>query len=143
MPKTVKDIMSQCVITVGEEDTMDAIRDQMETHGVRHVPVVDGKRLVGLISQRDLLRFSNSEFRPSRVSQALDQQRAHDTFAAHVMTRTLVTVRPETPIADAAALLVERKFGCLPVTASDGTLLGIVTSHDFVKTVIELTKTMG
>jgi CBS domain-containing protein len=138
MPKTVQEIMSRCVITIGEEDTMDTIREQMETHGVRHVPVVDGKKLVGLVSQRDLLRFSNSEFRPSRVSQAIDVQRARDTFAAQVMTRKLVSVRPETPLAEAAALVVEHKFGCLPVTAPDGTLLGIVTSHDFVRALIDL-----
>lgn len=142
MANTVEDIMSRQVITIGEEDTLDVIREQMETHGVRHIPVVDGRKLVGLVSQRDLLRFSTSELRPSRVSQVLEQ-RTNDTFAVHLMTRKIVTVRPETPLVEAAALLVKHKFGCLPVTATDGSLLGIVTSHDFVKKLIELLNGSG
>jgi CBS domain-containing protein len=42
------------------------------------------------------------------------------------------------PLADAAEILLRHQFGCLPVTAADGTLLGIVTEHDFVKAMLEM-----
>ena len=133
----IEDIMTRRVFSVGLEDSMETIRDGMETYGVRHIPVVDGTKVVGLLSRTDVLGFSDSQFRRSRVSRAIDDTRMEETFVAEVMTRDVRTVRPEMPIADAAELLLKHKIGCLPVTGADGSLLGIVTKHDFVKALVE------
>jgi len=143
MTHKVEDIMTRRVFSVGLEDSMETIRDGMETYGVRHIPVIDSGKVVGLLSRTDVLGFSESQFRSSRVSRALDDTRMEETFVAEVMTRDVRTVRPQTPIADAAELLLKHKFGCLPVTDADGSLVGIVTKHDFVKALVDLIRKPG
>jgi CBS domain-containing protein len=138
MTKTVEDIMTRRVIFVREEDSIQALREGMEAYGLRHIPVLDGDKVVGLLSHRDMLRLADSEFHPTRVSQSLDTQRTQNMFVADVMTRDIQIVPPDMPLAVAAQILLSHKFGCLPVTASDGTLLGIVTEHDFVKVLVDM-----
>lgn len=134
---TVEDIMTRQVITVSEESNMLAIREGMDAYGLRHVPVVDGDKLVGLLTHRDMLRFADSEYRTSATRQSIGDRRSENTFVASVMTREVQTVRPETTLAEAARILVKHKFGCLPVTTADGTLVGIVTEHDFLKVLVK------
>jgi CBS domain-containing membrane protein len=138
MTNKIEDIMTRRVFAVGLEDSMETIRDGMETYGVRHIPVVDGGKVVGLLTRTDILGFSESQFRTSRVSRAIDDTRMEETFVAEVMTRDVRSVRPQLPIADAADLLLKHKLGCLPVTEADGTLVGIVTKSDFVKALVDL-----
>lgn len=135
--RVVGDIMSRSVISVREEESMRTIREGMQAYGLRHIPVVDGNKLVGLLSHRDMLRFADSQYAGNQIRRALDEQRANETFAASVMTRDVQTVRAETPLAEAARTLIQHKFGCLPVTTEDGTLVGIVTEHDFLKVLVE------
>jgi CBS domain-containing membrane protein len=143
MFKTVEDIMTQRVIFVHEEDSMETIRDGMEAYGLRHIPVVEGGKVVGLLSHRDLLRLSDHQFRTSSLSQAIDDKRMNETFVADVMTRDVRTAPPDMPLADAAEILLKHKFGCLPVTNADGTLIGIVTEHDFLKAMVEMLRSAG
>jgi CBS domain-containing protein len=143
MANIVEDIMTRRVIFVRLEESMEVIRDGMEAYGVRHIPVVEDGKVVGLLTRSDVLGFGASQYRTSRVSRAIDDTRMEETFVAAVMTRDVQTVRPETPLAEAAELLVKHKFGCLPVADADGTLVGIVTRHDFVKALVELLRARG
>lgn len=129
-PKVVADIMIRNVITLYEEENLELLMEGMERYGLRHLPVVDGGKLVGLVSHRDLLRAAVSILDPGRQEREARYQ--NTLFVADLMTRDVRTVRPDTPIAEAARLLRENKFGCLPVTEEDGTLVGIVTEADFV-----------
>ena len=129
--------MTPRVVFVRVEDSMETIRDTMEVHGVRHIPVVDNDRVVGVVSRSDVLGFAESQYRTSRVNRAIGDSRMEETFVASVMTREVVTVRADTPLADAAELLLERRVGCLPVVTAEGSLCGIVTQHDFVKAFAE------
>jgi len=131
--RKVQDIMTRQVVTVSEEDNMFAIRDRMEAYGLRHLPVVDGEKLVGLLTHRDMLRFADSQHGVDRIRQSIDDSRSEQAFVAAVMSRDLETVRPETPLDEAVQKLVAHKFGCLPVTTAEGMLVGIVTEHDFLK----------
>lgn len=137
MAQTVGDIMTRQVVAVHEEDNMMTIREGMDAFGMRHVPVIDGGKLVGLLSHRDMLRFTDSQYAMSAVRQSLDERRSEVTFVASVMTRDVQTVRPDTPITTAAQMLLKHKYGCLPVTTDDGTLVGIVTEHDFLKVLVD------
>lgn len=139
--KTVEDIMTRRVIFVREEDNMLTIREGMEAFGLRHIPVLDNGKIVGLLSHRDVLRFANSQYHPNRVSRDLDDRRSQETFVADVMTRDVRTVPPTMPLFEAAKILVSNKFGCLAVTAQDGTLLGLVTEHDLVKAMAHMLET--
>ena|SRR5687768_1461290 len=119
-PKFVADLMTREVLTLNEEDNLADLEHGMQRERIRHLPVVDGRKLVGLITHRDLLRAAAHHVGSS-------------AFAAQLMTREITTVTPETTLGDAARILAENKFGCLPVVGADGDLVGIVTEHDFVK----------
>lgn len=120
--KTVADIMTRRVIFLREEDNLSRIVEGMEHFGLRHLPVLDGDRLVGMVTHRDMLKI-------------LSAAKRHDesTFVASVMTRDPISIGPGTSIAEAARILLRARFGCLPVVNADGNVIGIVTEHDFVK----------
>ena len=139
-PKTVASIMSPDPITLREEENLADVQDEMERLGLRHLPVVDGKKLVGLVTHRDILRWSLNRFEGHPVHRAMDERRRASTFVAEIMTRDVATVSPTTPIPDAALHMLEHKYGCLPVVEADGTLLGIVTEHDFTRALTALPK---
>ncbi len=103
---------------------------------IRHLPVVDdeGEELVGIVSQRDLFR--------SALARALGYgERAQDRVIAmlvvkDVMTNDPVHVSPETPIPEAARILLEKRVGCLPVVQG-GRLVGILSETDLLRLVAE------
>jgi CBS domain-containing protein len=116
----VGDFMTRELVTLNESDDL-ALADQMlRLGGIRHLPVVRERRLIGLLTHRDLLR--SAAVRPPKT-----------TLARDVMTRDPVAVRPTTSLVHAARTMLEHKFGCLPVCEDDGTLVGIITESDFVR----------
>ena len=133
---TVADIMVTQLVTLWEEDNLEQIGEQMDKWRIRHLPVVDGRKLVGLISHRDMLRWAASDLDKSRVRESQQHRLREETFVADVMTRDVETVRPETPIAEAARRLVTAKFGCLPVVDAEGNLVGIVSEHDLLRLLV-------
>jgi acetoin utilization protein AcuB len=124
--------MTRNVVVLEEwENLLDVARD-MKRHHLRHLPVVDAGKLVGLVSHRDLLGFAASQLDPRALAQDHDQNMGENTFVHHVMTRNVTTATPTTTIAEAARLLSDGRFGCLPVIQDDE-LVGIVTEHDLLK----------
>jgi CBS domain-containing protein len=132
-PRTVGDIMTANPITLNEEDDLAVLQEEMQNFGLRHIPVVDGKKLVGLVTHSDLLAHTLGKLRESRLLDALDRQEKRATFVADIMTRDVQTARLDTPIGQAAAWMVTGRFGCLPVIDDEGTLLGIVSESDLAK----------
>jgi CBS-domain-containing membrane protein len=128
---TVAEIMQPSPMTVRADDGLDMIEDLMSLARVRHLPVVDGERLVGVVSLRDLLAYS--------LTRALDfEPRQRRVFLKSVdvreaMSERLITARPETPQTDAAALMLRHRIGCLPVVDGAGALVGIVTETDLLR----------
>lgn len=136
LAQVVADLMTHQVVTLNEEDDLVDINENMETLGLRHLPVVDDGRLVGIVSHRDVLRVSAGTLEPGAAQRdAILKER---TFVRDIMTRNVVTVRAETTVAEAAQLLLRHKFGCLPVVDEDGMLVGIVTEHDFVRLLVDM-----
>lgn len=132
----VKELMTATLFTVNEHDTLVRAREMMLAHRIRHMPVVDGdNRFIGLLTQRDLLAASAA---PPGLADAdqLETLRSALTVG-EVMNRDLLAVDQETDLTEAALVLLEHKFGCLPVL-HDGYLAGIVTEADFVRLAIEL-----
>ncbi len=135
MTLRVSDIMTTSVVTLTEEDNLASIRQGMEDLGLRHVPVVDGMSLVGLITHRDILRLTSAEIDPG--GSAARVRLAESTFVTTVMTPNPKTCTPEATIEEAARAMVEGKFGCLPVVDETGMLMGIVTEHDLLKAIVK------
>jgi CBS domain-containing membrane protein len=139
IPRKIGDIMTSDVVTIGEDDSLEHIGDAMKAMKFRHMPVVDGPNLVGLITKGVLLAASASSLLPLGAAQtATLSKRFH---VRDIMTRDVVTVYPEMPLDEAAHIMVRGKYGCLPVVTPSNRLVGIVTEADFVKLAVILLKT--
>ena len=108
------------------------------SNDIRHLPVVRDGRLTGLVTHRDLLAASFSIFAEIERN---EQRRIFDTVrVVEAMHRDVVTVSPDLGVAKAASILLENKYGCLPVVDDKSTLLGIVTEADFLRLTVRLLK---
>ncbi|MCH8217146.1 MAG: CBS domain-containing protein [Planctomycetes bacterium] len=132
---TVDDIMTSDVITAGMDDTVGGIAKIFERHHIHHIPVVEGTRIVGVVSDRDVLKaispFANTVGEVARDSNTL-KRKAHQ-----VMTRHVVTICPTDTALEAALIMLENRFNCLPVLSNAGALVGIVTKTDLLKSFVE------
>jgi CBS domain-containing membrane protein len=126
----VRDLMSDEVVTLGRDETLDIADRIMSLGRIRHMPVLDADgRLCGLVSQRDLFRGAlASAIGLARSAQA---RLLGALLVRDVMTPDPLTTTPDTPVAEAAGVMLRRKIGCLPVL-QDGRLVGILTEADFV-----------
>lgn len=130
IPTSVAEIMTGEVVSVEETDSLVNLFESMRALRFRHLPVTDQNRLIGLITERDLLGISSSSLLPHRAQQ---NRELFERFQVRdVMVRDVVTVSPDTSVADAARLLLDKRIGCLPVVDAANDLVGIVTSSDFV-----------
>lgn len=118
---TVGDIMTPELVTLREEDDLAVAEWALALRRFRHLPVTRGDQLVGVVTQRDLLR-ARSRFEQGTTTVAVSE----------FMTRDPVTVDPTMPLQEAADIMVLRKIGCLPVVA-DNRLVGLITEGDLVR----------
>jgi CBS domain-containing protein len=123
----IRDLMEREVATLDFTDRLDLADDIMRLGRIRHLPVLDGERLVGILSQRDLFRAAVSSLLQLRRTTEREWLAAIPITA--VMTSSVVTVTPEAPLRRAVALMLEHRIGCLPVVEGDR-LVGIVTLDD-------------
>jgi CBS domain-containing protein len=135
-PRLVRDIMTRKVAVLYMEQNLELAEWGMKELRFRHLPVVEGNKLIGLVSERDLLRASVSTLNSDHA--LLDDNLKRYFFVCEVMTTDVVTVRPDATLVEAAKLLHDRKLGCLPVTEPDGILVGILTQSDLVGLVAQL-----
>lgn len=129
--------MSNKVITVDPEDRLVDAFELMRAHQVRHIPVVEKGRLVGIVSDRDVrhalpLRARSDDM--PHYGKAL-----FGTRIADVMTRNPFKVRPEATIHEAAEIICREKVGALPVV-SDDRLVGIISAEDLLWAFLSLSR---
>ena len=120
----VRDVMTRRLVVIGPETPCDKARLIMDEYRVRHLPVMTHGRLIGMVSDRDL----RSAIRDSPGS-----------VARRIMTPDPVTVTSQTRIEHAARVMLEGRFGSLPVV--DGHLVGIVTYTDLLRAFVQVLET--
>jgi acetoin utilization protein AcuB len=128
----VKDLMKTRVLTVEPDDLIDRIFFLIHYEKVRHIPVVEKNRVVGIVSDRDLYKALG----PRSRSRSIDTVEGNGAVlrvvprkARQIMRRGVVTVGPDYPVAEAAAMMGRKKIGALPVVV-EGELVGIITATD-------------
>jgi len=127
----VKDVMSTDLITLKEDESLDLVEQVMRLGRIRHLPVTRGEALVGLITHRDLLRASISAL--ADIDENERQEILSGVRVGEIMNTEVRSVDPELPLGQAAGLLLEHRFGCLPVVNHHGRLVGILTEADFLR----------
>ena len=126
----VREIMMGSPVTLGPDDTLDLANDVILLGRIRHIPIVENGKLVGLLSERDLIgAAANQVF---GLKQKTRSALLKTVLIKTIMKKHLLTVAPETEIKDAAHLMAAKKVGCLPVL-SEGALVGLVTTTDVLR----------
>jgi CBS domain-containing protein len=118
-------------VSLNRGDTLDFAGDVMSLGQIRHLPVLDEGRLVGVVSQRDLLASSLSRLLEDDAGR---QRRFLRTVrVTEVMNCEPITVSPETTTEEAARLMLRHRIGCLPVLDPTGTPVGLLTETDLLR----------
>jgi acetoin utilization protein AcuB len=131
----VEEVMVKKVITIKSDDTLDTAQGLMVENSIRHLPVVNGTELDGILTESDIRSAFLSEIHLN--SGAGPSLNPKTMKVRDHMTREPLTVFPETNIEDAALLIYENKIGCLPVV-SDNKMVGIVSIMDLLGLFIDM-----
>ena len=132
--RDVSSIMQGAPRVVGPGDRLDLANVIMKLGVIRHLPVVEDGILVGIVSHRDLLAAALSSV---LESSAEDEALLRAIVVADVMTRDPYAVRIDTSLGDAAALLLKRRVGCLPVVDDERRLIGLISETDLLRAAYE------
>ena len=123
----VEQVMSKKVVSISADDTLDIVKEIMDLGSVRHLPVVRKGALVGVVSQRDLLRASLSNV----MGLPADEQNRFlkGVAISEVMSSPAISIESDASVKEAARLMAAHKIGCLPVLRG-AELVGILTETD-------------
>ena len=133
--ESVTHIMTADPITVGVGEPVSSARQILEQRDIHHLPVVDGKSLVGIVTSSDFLRVSFGEF-GNQDARSLDAVLDHTYSITDLMNQDPTTIDGRHTVRDAAGILVSSGFHSLPVV-SDAELVGIVTSTDLIQYLLD------
>ena len=132
----VKDVMTKDVFVLHATQTLELVRSLMRIKHVRHVPIVEPDHtFVGLLTHRDLLEQTISHL--AQIDEEEQEYLDRHIHIMNIMKTDVTTADPEMDVCSAISLLLENKYGCLPVLAA-GKLVGIVTEADFLNLTLEL-----
>lgn len=126
----IEDVMKSPVVTVTPDDTAAEALLRARKGRFRHLPVLDGDKVVGVVSDRDLRGIV-----PTLVPES--ERILAETEVRQVMHPTVIVAHPLDPVEDAARLMYEHKIGCLPVVSGEQ-LVGIVTETDVLRSFVEM-----
>ena len=129
----VRDIMSTDLVTLKEDDDLGLAENVMRFGRIRHLPVVTNGKLVGLVTHRDILRAQVSSLADLPLEDRNELKLSIP--AREIMKKDIETIGPDETVLDAAKILKENKYGCLPVV-NNRKLIGIITEADFIDLVI-------
>lgn len=129
-PRIVRDLMARKLITIEPDSTLEHLEEHLDNFRIGHLPVVEGDKLVGLITRNDLLHASSS-FLSDHASER--DIIIHKVQAKRIMQKELITVSPDDTLAEVARVMWEAKIGCVLVTEGENQLVGLVTEADFLR----------
>ncbi|MDH4162944.1 MAG: CBS and ACT domain-containing protein [Nitrospirota bacterium] len=132
----VSDWMTQKVYTLESHDFLSNAIAVMKEKGIKHLPIVKGSKVKGILSDRDIKEFS-----PSKAT-TLDIYELHyllaNTRIKDVMRPKVITTTPDTPVEEAAMIMLDNNIGCLPVL-DNGCLCGIISDRDIYRAMVDIT----
>ncbi len=131
----VRKKMKKELITIAKDEKMTTAKKILQEKGIRHLPVVDGKKLVGLVTNMDIRK---AEASPATSLEIRELHYLLDKLkVSEIMTRNVITISPDISIEEATILMHDNKIGCLPVV-EEGNLVGIITEDDIMEILIDV-----
>jgi CBS domain-containing protein len=126
----VRDVMCEKIVTISADERLSTVEDIMTLGHVRHMPVVRAGKLVGVVSERDLLRASLSNL----SAFGTEQRRAflQAVEIKRVMSTPPIVIDPDASVVEAAAVMAEKRIGCLPVLDGER-IVGMLTETDVLR----------
>jgi CBS domain-containing membrane protein len=138
---TVADLMTTDIFTLQDLDTLLTARSVMALAKIRHIPIVDSEdTFIGLLTHRDILSAAVSKL--AEIEQHEQDELDSGIPIREIMRTGVRTVTPEMNLREAAQILLDNKYGCLPVLRGKK-LVGILTEADFLALTISLMDTLG
>lgn len=130
----VSTIMTKDLVKLTIKDDLTKAESLFKHYKIRHIPVVNGATIIGMLSYTDLLRISFADAVDD--DEEIVDTTVYNMFTVEqVMAKKLVTISPETTIKEAAEILAKKEFHALPV-CEDHILVGIITTTDLIKYLI-------
>ena len=130
----ISHIMTKTVVTANEKDDLKTVVEKLKTNTIRHIPIVKGKEVIGIISRTDINRLTFGALFEGQ--EGADEAILDMLSISQVMTAKPMTVSSDTIIRDLAEIFVKEEFHALPVV-DNGELKGIVTTTDVVRYFLE------
>jgi len=132
----VSDLMTDTVFTLRLNDNLKTARQVMNLARIRHIPIVDDDNsFLGLVTHRDILAATVSQF--AGIDQDTQDELDEGIPIQELMRTDVKAVQEDTALREAAQILLNHKYGCLPVVRGE-TLVGIITEADFLRLTISL-----
>jgi acetoin utilization protein AcuB len=127
--------MNRDLVTVESSESFRMAMHLIRQKGIRHLPVVEGKRLVGIVTDRDIRQAAPS----GATSLSIHEMHylLEKLTIREIMTKQVVTIRPDQTVEEAALLLLGHRIGGLPVV-QEGELVGIITETDILQAFLQL-----
>ncbi|MEZ4787784.1 CBS domain-containing protein [Flavobacterium haoranii] len=132
----ISTIMTKNVVKLNTSDDLTKAEQLFKKHHIRHIPVVNGNKIIGMLSYTDLLRISFADAVDDDDSEVIDTTVYNMFTVEQVMAKNLVKVSPDNTIKETAEILSKKEFHALPV-CEDDLLVGIVTTTDLIKYLID------
>jgi CBS domain-containing protein len=130
----ISHIMTKSVVTVNQSDDLKEVATKLKSNSIRHIPVVNGKEVIGIISRTDINRLTFGALFDAQ--DGADEAILDMLTISQIMTSKPKTVSSETVIKDLAEIFVKEEFHALPVV-DNGVLKGIVTTTDVIRYLLE------
>ena len=135
----VEDLMTKKVFTVEPQDMIDRVFFLIHYEKVRHLPVVEKGKVIGIVSDRDLYKALGPKSNSNSIAlEGTTELHVLPKKVAHIMHRGVITVQTDTYASKAASLMAENKIGALPVVDNKNKLVGILSATDILKVFAKL-----
>ncbi len=118
----VKEVMTQTVETIEKDENISDAARKMREKGIKSLLVIDKGKIIGIITTTDIIR------------KALSTGKVN-TKVSTIMTKNVITISPETPVKEAAKIMVEKKIRHLPITEQDR-IVGIISDRDILRALV-------
>ena len=130
----IKEVMTSDVLTVVKEETIESVKNKMLLNHIHHIPVVSGKKVVGMISLTDIHMMEHHfTLFNAKVADEVNKKIFSTILASEIMSKKVVKVREDEPVSVAVDIFRENILHALPVVDDSGHLSGMVTPLDLIK----------